>query len=41
MKCKKCGYIWVYKGKLSLATCPNCFHKTKKKPEDEEKKVTV
>ena len=24
IKCKHCGHIWKYKGKLHKATCPSC-----------------
>jgi predicted Zn-ribbon and HTH transcriptional regulator len=24
VRCHKCGYIWEYRGRLRLATCPNC-----------------
>ena len=24
LKCKRCGYIWYYKGLRSRATCPKC-----------------
>lgn len=30
-----CGYTWRYKGKLSLATCPNCSKKVKNIIENE------
>jgi rubrerythrin len=29
VRCHKCGYEWEYKGKLGLATCPNCGAKAK------------
>ena len=29
VKCNKCGYEWEYKGRLGLATCPNCGKKVK------------
>jgi DNA-directed RNA polymerase subunit RPC12/RpoP len=29
VKCDKCGYEWEYKGRLGLATCPNCGKKVK------------
>jgi len=29
VKCPKCGYEWEYKGKLAVATCPNCLTKFK------------
>jgi Zn finger protein HypA/HybF involved in hydrogenase expression len=28
VKCQKCGYEWLYKGKLKRSTCPNCGSKT-------------
>jgi predicted nucleic acid-binding Zn-ribbon protein len=28
LKCKRCGYIWNYKGKSEYyATCPKCLRK--------------
>jgi ssDNA-binding Zn-finger/Zn-ribbon topoisomerase 1 len=27
VRCPKCGYEWDYKGRLKLATCPNCGRK--------------
>jgi len=27
LRCPKCGYEWGYKGKLYMATCPNCLAK--------------
>jgi DNA-directed RNA polymerase subunit RPC12/RpoP len=36
IKCENCSYEWEYKGKLALATCPNCGHKNKV---EEEKKT--
>jgi DNA-directed RNA polymerase subunit RPC12/RpoP len=27
VKCHRCGYMWEYKGKLGMATCPNCGSK--------------
>lgn len=27
MKCFKCSYPWLYKGQLTIATCPNCSTK--------------
>jgi rubrerythrin len=29
VRCRKCGYVWEYKGRLGLATCPNCGAKAK------------
>lgn len=29
--CPKCKYDWNYKGKLNMASCPNCSHKFKLK----------
>ena len=29
VRCRKCGYEWEYKGRLGLATCPNCGAKAK------------
>jgi len=26
VECKKCGYKWDYKGKLSSAVCPSCSY---------------
>ncbi len=37
VKCHRCGYVWEYRGKLKLATCPNCNAKVKV----EESKVEV
>ncbi|MFA5407055.1 MAG: hypothetical protein WC307_06885 [Candidatus Nanoarchaeia archaeon] len=31
----KCGYDWVYKGRLCLASCPNCGLKVRVKPKPE------
>jgi DNA-directed RNA polymerase subunit RPC12/RpoP len=28
VKCQKCGYEWLYKGKLKRSTCQNCGSKT-------------
>ena len=27
VKCPKCGYEWIYKGKLKRSSCPNCGSK--------------
>jgi len=27
VKCPRCGYVWEYRGKLTVATCPNCLRK--------------
>jgi len=27
LKCPKCGYEWEYKGRMFLASCPNCLNK--------------
>lgn len=24
VKCQRCGYTWLYKGKLYRCTCPRC-----------------
>jgi DNA-directed RNA polymerase subunit RPC12/RpoP len=24
LRCSKCGHRWNYKGKMRMATCPNC-----------------
>lgn len=29
MICKKCGYEWACKSRMSYATCPMCLRKTK------------
>ncbi|MCC6050865.1 MAG: hydrogenase maturation nickel metallochaperone HypA [Thermofilum sp.] len=29
VRCHKCGYEWEYRGRLGLATCPNCGAKAK------------
>ena len=29
LRCRFCGYEWEYRGKLKLATCPNCNRKVK------------
>jgi DNA-directed RNA polymerase subunit RPC12/RpoP len=35
VKCPKCGYEWLYKGKLKRCTCPNCGNKVSTaKPEE-------
>ena len=31
IQCVNCGYVWEYTGKLILATCPSCYHKTPKR----------
>lgn len=27
IKCHKCGHVWVYKGNMRYATCPDCYFK--------------
>jgi len=29
VSCPKCGYVWDYRGRLSVATCPNCLAKVR------------
>lgn len=29
LECKKCGYVWRYKGRKRYATCPSCLGKVK------------
>jgi DNA-directed RNA polymerase subunit RPC12/RpoP len=38
--CPKCGYRWVYRGKLWYSICPNCrrWVETPYKPKEEAEK---
>ena len=27
IECEYCGYTWVYKGDMQMATCPSCSNK--------------
>lgn len=28
IRCRNCGYQWIYKGNLKEPTCPSCHRKT-------------
>lgn len=38
-KCKKCGYLWTYKGEMYFTRCPRCYSHVKiKEVEKNDKK---
>jgi Zn finger protein HypA/HybF involved in hydrogenase expression len=41
VKCQKCGYEWIYKGKLKRSTCPNCGSKTSTVEPEEALEATL